>query len=77
MNCTDWGKSPKNRRFCRCVHLHHQLTNITEKSLNWGPGGSTISVVSVYFSHLLVCGAFLDPAAPKVGTNILPNTDLS
>ena len=27
--------------------------------------------------HFLVSGAFLDPAPPQVGTQILPNTDLS
>ena len=70
-------QGPKNRRFRRCVNLHPQLTNITEKSSNWGPGGSTISHFSGHFLNFLVSGAFWDPAAPQVGTNILPNTDLS
>ena len=42
-------QGPKNRRFRKCVDLHPQLTNITEKSSKWGPGGSTVSYIFQFF----------------------------
>ena len=37
-----------------------------------GPGELPISHFSGHFVYLLVSGAFLDPEAPQVGTNIPP-----
>ena len=67
----------KQKRLHKRVHLHSELTNISEKSSIWGPGGSTVSHLSGYFLYFFVVDAFLNPAAPQVGTNILPQTELS
>ena len=63
--------------------MYIQTNNDTQdhvplKSLQSGvPVDRPFRTSPYHFLYFLVSGAFLDPAAPQVGTKILPNTDSS
>ena len=60
------------------VSIYTPNSQISQKSAQNGvPVGRQISHFSSIFLYFLVSGVFLDPGAPQVGTNILPDTDFS